>query len=285
MRKGFLSIIAILLFALPAHASENPPLIPPLQKGDTGGLWIEATGEAYLGEIDTPKEVRERAKIDAQNKAVEQAVGTFIRAHTLVSNNQVAEDLIYAAVRGKIGKVEILKEGWDEKDRHLYRVKLKALIKPVYPEKGQGLSIKLSLSKTDLKQDDEVKIFYQPDSDCYVYIFSIAADGSVTLLLPNSMNPDNSAEAGKAYQFPPEGSKIKLQAQFLRDYNKPVAEERIKIIATKKKEALIPLGFQEGMFKVYDAKQTGMISDLVKRLNQIEPADWAEAQAGYLLRR
>ncbi|MBI5892071.1 MAG: DUF4384 domain-containing protein [Deltaproteobacteria bacterium] len=269
--KKFL-IIALLFIPVLSFASETP-------------VWITAEGEAYLGEIETQKEVKERAKIDAQNKAVEQAVGTFIKSHTLVSNNQIAEDLIYAAVRGKIEKTEIIKEDWDAKDRNLYRVKLKALIEPVYPEKGQGISIKLSLSKTDLKEGDEVKIFYQASSDCYIYIFSVAADGSVTLLLPNSINQENSLKAGKTYQFPQEGSRIKLLAKFLPDYKEKLAEEKIKVIATKKKEDIIPLGFQEGFFKVYDAKQTGMISDLVKRLNQIEPTDWTEATAVYILKR
>lgn len=271
MKKLLLTIIFILIVNL-SFASENP-------------VWVESDGEAYMSEIETPKEVMARAKIDAQNKAVEQAVGTFIKAHTLVSNNQVAEDLIYAAVRGKIDKVEISKEGWDEKDRHLYRVRLKAFIEPVYPEKGEGISVKLSLSKSDLKQGDEVKIFYQASADCYIYIFSVAADGSVTLLLPNSINQDNNIKAGKGYTFPSDESKIKLQAEFLPDYKENIAEEKIKLIATKKKEEIIPLGFQEGMFKVYDAKQTGMISDLVKRLNQIEPADWAEATVAYTLKR
>ena len=115
---------------------------------------------AIIGEIETQKEVKERAKIDAQNKAVEKAVGVFIRSHTLVSNSQLAEDLVYASVRGKIEKVNVIKEGWDEKDRNLYRVKIKALIKPVYPEKGEGIAIKLSLSKTVLKEGEEVKIFF-----------------------------------------------------------------------------------------------------------------------------
>ena len=65
----------------------------------------------------------------------------------------------------------------------------------------------------------------------------------------------------------------------------PTAEERIKIIATKEKEDLIPLGFQEGMFKVYDARSTGLVSDLVRRLNAIDPADWAQAQAVYTIER
>ena len=72
---------------------------------------------------------------------------------------------------------------------------------------------------------------------------------------------------------------------FLPDFKGKSAEERIKIIVTNKKEELISLGFQEGAFKVYDAKSTGMISDLVKKLNQLEPADWAEATVGYRIER
>lgn len=253
---------------------------------DKGGVvWTEAEGEAYQGEIETPKEVVERAKRDAQSRAIEQAVGAFIKSHTLVSNSQLSEDLIYAAVRGKIEQVEIIKEGWDENERTLYRIKIKALIKPVYPEKGEGISLKLSLSKTSINEGDKVKIYYEPNSDCYIYIFSIAADGSVTLLFPNSIEPDNSVKAGKTYEFPAEGSKIMLQARFLSGYTKDTAEERIKIIATRQKEEIIPLGFKEGLFKVYDAKSTGMISDLVKKLNQLEPTGWTEATAVYVLKR
>jgi hypothetical protein len=275
------TVAMVALMVISAYASENPSS-PPLQKGE---LWVEATGEAYMSEIDTPKEVMNRAKKDAEVRAIEYAVGTFIKSHTLVSNSQLAEDLIYAAVRGKIEKVEIIKEGWDTKDRNLYRVKLKALVKSVYPEKDEGISIKLSLSKTELKEGEEVKIFYQASSDCYIYIFSIAADGSVTLLLPNSMDKDNAIKAGKTYTFPPDDSKIHLQAQFLPEYKEKTAEERIKIIATRQKEDIIPLGFQQGFFKAYDAKSTGMISDLVKRLSQIEPTDWTEATTVYVLKR
>lgn len=281
--SGYLLALSLVLFAGLSYASENPP-IPPLQKGGEKGIWVETEGEAYLGEIDTPKEVKERAKRDAEAKAIDKAVGTFIRSHTVVSNSQLADDLIYASVRGKIDKVEVVKEGWDEKDKHIYRVNLKALIEPVYPEKGEGLSLKLSLSKAVLKEGEEVKVFYQANSDCHIYVFSVAADGSVTLLFPNSMNKDNGVKAGKAYEFPPDGS-FTLQAQFLPDFKGNKAEEKIKVIATRQKEDIIPLGFQEGAFKVYDAKSTGMISDLVKRLNQLTPVDWTEATAVYTIKR
>jgi hypothetical protein len=63
------------------------------------------------------------------------------------------------------------------------------------------------------------------------------------------------------------------------------AEERIKIVATRNKEDLLPLGFREGIFQDYDEKSTGMISDLVRRLNQIEPTDWTENTAVYYLKK
>jgi hypothetical protein len=272
VKKFLISILMVT--ALSVYASESPK---PVE--------VEADGEAYMSEIDTPKEVIERAKREAEKKAIEKAIGVFIRSHTLVSNSQLAEDLVYATVRGRIQKSEVIKEGWDEKDRNLYKVKLKALVEPLYPERGEGLSLKLSLSKSELKEADEVKIFYQADRPCYVYIFSIAEDGSVTLLFPNSLYKDNYVEPGRAYEFPPKDSPLKLKAMFLPGFKGKVAQERIKIIATKKREELLPLGFQEGIFKVYDASSTGMISDLVKRLNQIEPSEWAEAQVLYRIER
>lgn len=271
MNRFFIAGI-IFVLATVSYAAEQPVL-------------VEATGEAHLGETDTPKEVMARARRDAQNKAVEMAVGKLIKAHTLVSNSQLAEDLVFASVRGAVEKCDVLHEGWDAKDRNLYRVRLKALVRPMYPEKGEGLSLKVSLSKSVVKEGDEVSIFYQANSDCYIYVFSIAADGSVTLLLPNAVQQENAVLPDRAYEFPPSHSAVRLQAQFLPGYEGKAAEERIKIIATKKKEDIICLGFREGMFQVYDSKSTGMISDLVKRLNQLEPAEWAEATAVYKIEK
>lgn len=248
-------------------------------------VWVETSGEARQGDHDTLKEVKDRARRDAQSRAVEQAVGTFIRSHTLVSNNQVADDLVYAAVRGKVKQSEALSEGWDDKDRLLYRVKLRTLVEPVYPEKGEGISARLSLTRDQLREGEDLKILYQADSDGYVYIFSVAADGSVTLLFPNTLHKDNRVVKGQGYEFPPAGSPVRLAAAFLPGFRGGMAEEKVKLIATKKKEELIPLGFQEGMFTTYDATSTGMINDLVRRLNRLDPADWAEASAVYRIVR
>lgn len=248
-------------------------------------VWVEAKGDAILGDTDTPRDVRERAKRAAELSAIEAAVGTFINSHTLVSNSQVADDLIYASVRGRAEKVEILSEGWDESDRNLFKVKIKALIAPVYQNKEEGLKVSAHLSRAELRETDEVKLYYKTNADSYVYIFSLAADGSVTLLVPSSFISENKAAAGKIYEFPAEGSRLHLRAMFLPGFTGPEAREKIKVIATRKQEELIPLGFREGSFSVYDSKSTGMIADLVKRLNAIEPADWTEATVEYVISR
>jgi len=270
--KSLLVILAVALLPLASPAAEAP-------------VWVESSGEARQGEYDTLKETKDRARRDAQLRALETAVGTFIKAHTLVSNNQVADDLVYASVRGRVRQTEVLAEGWDEKDRTTYRVKLRILVEPVYPEKGEGISARLSLSRDQLHEGDDLKIHYQSSADGYVYLFSVAADGSVTLLFPNTLHKDNSVNKGTAYEFPPSGSPIRLLAAFLPGFKGTVAEEKVKLIATRKKEDLLPLGFQEGMFTTFDATSTGMINDLVRRLNQLDPAEWADATAVYRIVR
>jgi hypothetical protein len=142
-------------------------MVPLLAHAAEKNVWVTADGESIQGEMDTLKEVKDRAKRDAQTKAIEKAIGTFVKSHTLVSNSQVADDLIYAAIRGKITKEEIISSGWDEKDRNVYRMKIRALVEPVYPEKGGGLAAKVSLSKSDLREGEAVDIFYQLNRDCY----------------------------------------------------------------------------------------------------------------------
>lgn len=265
------SLIIFFLFNSCLYGAESP-------------VWVEAEGEAYLGETETRKEAMERAKADAQKKAVEEATGTFIRGHTIVSNSQVADDLAYASVRGRVKNCKVIR-GWWDKEKDIYRVKIKALVEPIYPDKEKDIVIRLSLSKDILKEGEEARIYYQANVDCYAYLFSVASDGSVTLLVPNSLQKDNFIRGNKAYEFPPKDSPIRLQARFLPNFSGNEAEEKVKLIATKKKEDILPLGFHEGMFKIYDAKSTGMISLLRQKLAQLEPADWAESVVTYRLRR
>jgi hypothetical protein len=67
--------------------------------------------------------------------------------------------------------------------------------------------------------------------------------------------------------FPPSGAKR--------------ATERIKVIATRKKCDLIKAKFREAVFQVYEGKDTGLMTDLLRELALLEDADWAEATIPY----
>ncbi len=242
---------------------------------------VEAAGEAVGSDLESPRELCERAKADAQRAAIEQAVGTFISSHTLISNGQLADDLIFARVRGAIEQLEILKQERGSVD-HSCRVRIRASIRPVYPTAQDAVSIKAALSRSSVKDGDEISVTMQVNRDSYLYIFVISADNSVTQLLPNSEITTNITKAGQLYLFPPSESSIRLKTSLLPQFITTGATEKMKIIATSKPEQLLEKGFQEG-FAVYDAKSTGLVSDLLRRLNQLDPADWGETTLVYTI--
>ena len=240
---------------------------------------VVVTGEASGNDLESPREVCERAKADAQRTAIEQAVGTFIKSHTLVSNGQLAEDLIFARVRGAIERLELLSQERGATE-HSCRMKVRATVKPLYPAHQEGITIKAALSRSSVKEGEEISITTQVNRDSHLYIFVIGADNSVTQLLPNNEITANSIPAGQPYLFPPSESAIRLKAALLPQFRKTGATEKVKIIATRRPEPLLEKGFQEG-FAVYDAKSTGLVSDLLRRLNQLDPADWGETTLVY----
>ncbi|WP_415238185.1 DUF4384 domain-containing protein [Seleniivibrio woodruffii] len=261
-------IALLLLISVGAFAAEPP-------------ITVEAEGTSVMGDADTIKETYTRALNDAQRNALETATGIFIKTRSLVLNSQLAEDLIYTAVKGRIIKYDILSKGFAAGTDREYVVKIKAVVEPYHPERTGGFSVDLALSKSELKAGDIISISYKVTEDAYVYLFSIAADGSVTLLLPNSVQRNNFAEKGKTYVYPDKDSKIVLTAQLLPGFKGKFAEERVKIIASKRKDDLLTLGFQEGMFITYDASSTGMMNDLVRRLNRLDPSEWTDSTVTY----
>jgi hypothetical protein len=266
-------LFLILLFAaFAAHSAENT-------------ITVEADGVSVMGDSDTMNETAMRALNDARRNALETACGIFIKSRTLVQNSQLAEDLIYASVKGRILKYDIISQGFAHGSSSEYTVRIKAVVEPYQPEKTDGFAVDLAMSRSQVKQGEVVSISYRVTEDAYVYLFSIAADGSVTLLLPNSVQRNNFAQKGKTYVYPDNECRIVLTAQFLPGFKGKSAEEKIKIIATKKKDDLLTLGFQEGMFITYSASSTGMISDLVRRLNRLDPSDWADNTVTYTIVR
>lgn len=268
---NFFCVLLSLLFVVGLGISDS--------SAADSAVTVEAAGEAAGSDLESPREVCERAKAEAQRAAIEQAVGTFINSHTLVTNGQLADDLIFARVRGAIERLEVIRQERGSA-AHSCRMLIKATVSPAYPSEQVGLSIKAALSRSSVKDGDEITITSQVNLDSHLYLFVIAADNSVTQLLPNGEITANAMQAGKPYVFPPDDSSIRLKVALLPQYKKTGAEEKVKIIATRNPEPLLEKGFREG-FAVYDSNSTGLVSDLLRRLNQLDPADWGEATLVY----
>jgi hypothetical protein len=101
-----------------------------------------------------------------------------------------------------IERLEVLKQERSASTNSC-RVVIKAQVKPVFPGAKEGIQIKAAITRTELREGDEVVIHYQVDRNSHVYLFVIAADSSVTQLLPNREKQENSAVSKQQYQFPP----------------------------------------------------------------------------------
>src|SRR5262249_38897418 len=75
------------------------------------GIWVTAEGVVLLSDDTTIGEAKARARDEARRKAIEQAVGTFVKAQTVVYNTDVAEDLVQSLVRGVVVEERVLNEG------------------------------------------------------------------------------------------------------------------------------------------------------------------------------
>lgn len=271
MLTAFLVLCVMAAFSELVHADAQRP------------VWVEACGRAIGSDLDPPKEVQDRAVADAQRKAVESAVGTFVHSADLVSDRQLADEELYARVRGKVEKLVVLSLDRDKKDPNTWNCSIKALVSPVFPDAREVVHVKLSVAKTDLMEGEEAKVLYESNCGGYVYIFAVAADNSVTLLFPNSIEQDNSVRAGEGRVFPADSSPIRLEARRLPSMAGHLSQEKVRVVVTRKKEILLDKSFQEGLGAVHSKRDTGTVGDLAKKLNQLDPAEWGDAVAVYTI--
>jgi len=266
-----ISLLLLTLWVSPAVAQKK-------------GIWVTVAGEAFMSKTDTLLDVERRAKNDARFKALEQAVGSFLKASTVIYNATLAEDLINVAVKGKIIKELFSKLTADKELPNHYTITLKAYIEPTPPERGAGFGVEVSLNKAQFHEEDRAEIYIKASQTCYLYLFSVGADGAVTLLFPNRYNKNNQIEANKVFIYPTKAEYnlgYPLIVKFPENFQDKSVVEKVKVICTTRPEPLLKLGFEESFFKVYSPKETGMVSDLLKKLSFLDINEWAEATAVY----
>ncbi|GAK51883.1 hypothetical protein U14_03129 [Candidatus Moduliflexus flocculans] len=85
---------------------------------------VEADGVARILDNNTAM-ARDNAIVDAQRKAVEQAVGVLMSSESVVQNYEIVSDRILTQSAGYITSYDVLDEQHDDKS---YRVKIRAVI-------------------------------------------------------------------------------------------------------------------------------------------------------------
>ena len=264
--------------------------LPPDSSSKEGGegVWVIAEAVVQLADDMTVQEARSRSRNEARRKAIEKAVGIFVKGKTVVYNHVLAEDLVQSIVRGIVTDEQVLEEGVREVGQQsneratLYATKLKARVRPVQAERKAEFSLKVVLNQTVFREGEEVEIRVSSSHDVYLHLFSVGQDDAVTVLLPNRFAQDTLIRAEQPFVFPDDNQRaMGIRLRVFPPAGAKRATERIKVIATRKKCDLIKAKFREGVFQVYEAKDTGLVTDLLRELALLEDADWAEATVPY----
>jgi hypothetical protein len=284
LRGAVFSVGAVLLALSGAApvAAESPPSVT-----------VVAEGMAPFLNTLSLDDVRAQARDDARRKALEEAVGLFVRSTTVLHNSQITDELIAAVSRGLIEQEEWLEERIEElkETKHsgpvvaLYRTKLRARVRPVRVERRAGFALSGSLNKTVFQDKEEAVIRIRSSQPAYLHIFSVTQDGSVTLLLPNRFVEGNQVLPDQELVFPNETLRmlgVRLRVSLPKGTTK--AREYIKVIATRKPVTLVGEEPVRGLFRTYVGSEQGMIQDIIRRLAQLEDEDWTEMTLPYEVR-
>jgi hypothetical protein len=271
-----------------SEAASQPPEPPELKEG----VWVIAEGVVSLSDDTTIGEAKARARDEARRKAIEQAVGTFVKAQTVVYNTQVAEDLVQSLVRGMVVEERVLDEGGsylatDSGSKILqYSTKIRAKVMPVRVEHRGDFTVTASLNKNVFQDGEEMQVTAIPTRDAYLHIFSVGQDDTVTVLYPNRFAAVGFVAAQKELVFPDEAQRmLGLRLRVFPPQGVKKGNEKIKFIATTKKIDLTKGTVHEGVFQVYPGKDSAMVTDLLKELARLDESEWAEATIPYEIRR
>ena len=252
--------------------------------------WHEAQSSITIGENDTLSEGRRHAMNEARRSAIAKANGTEISGKTIVENSQIAVDLVAAYEEGLIvneetmeSRPEVLTTGG--KYFVNWNVRLRAQVTP--PRKIRHdpdflAPISLEGGKSVFNDGDNLAITVKPTRDAYIHIFNVGADGAVTTLVPNRYHPDKFWRAGTVFRFPSaEEERRGIHLTAALPEGAPSSEEKITVIATRRDIDLVGNDFREAVFKVYDGKTTGLITELNKKLQMLADTEWVQDTTAY----
>ncbi len=241
MKRGTLSILSLVLASSPLAAQESANV-------------VETEGRALMENL-TPQQARHAALNQARAEAVRLVAGVklksenlSIRSETMQDQKHVALQEFFASVNrdmayGHVVKEEILEERMSTFDLQpglqpqvYYYLRLRAQVKLARGEPDPAFAVQVKTDKAVYAEHENMFIEVRATKPCYVYVFNLTANDSLTVLFPNLVLQNNRVHADSTLRLMPEG--LELEVTLLPGMDR--AHELIYVVATKQRFEFAP---------------------------------------------
>ena len=200
-------LISFFIFSQGIEKTEiSGPDVKPL-----GNDWYESKAFVDFHKDITQAQAEQNAINGALKKIIEYHSGIEISSNSLSitaeTNLEIQTDhfsqLINTLSKGIILEKEVLESGIKILlGNKIYEVKLKAKVGELKGEKDPLFKLDANLNREQYESGDEMVIDVTSSKDCFVYIFNILSDGTVSVLLPNEYIEDNFLGIGRTIKVP-----------------------------------------------------------------------------------
>ncbi len=181
------------------------------------GEWYRGAGRVTVAHI-SPEEAREQAlqlaRSDALAQASLQVTGTTSRLISESgSRGEIYDHFVRftrSVARGRITEENILVDELEiDRDPEgrpvpVYRIELEAEVNPEQREADPSFRLSLRLNRESYRVGEPVRIELHCSQDCHLTLFNLYANDSLSVILPNFMQPDSRLEAGGTLRIPPD---------------------------------------------------------------------------------
>jgi hypothetical protein len=258
-----------------------------VQGGGSGWVEVDVFEPSKPGE--STEALRARTMEQARRAAVEKVTGTEIHQRFFgtgegrtLQNHRVAEHLAQLLSDALLLDEQILAAG---REGAGCRVRLRARVALRGARADPGYAVRASLSKAELTEGDEVEVRVRVTRDSYLYLFSVGADGDVTVLVPNRYLDVPLVRAGSELVFPGpllHGRGIRIRARLPAGARESF--EQVKAIALRRPIPLLrrPTGGQ--IFESHEGSRSLFLTSILKELAGLDPDEWCDGTLRYSIR-
>ena len=182
-----------------------------------GDDWYQATSFVEFHEDITKAQAKENATKSALKKIIEYYSGIDMSSTSLLivaeTNLQMDIDHFSQLTNTMSSGIILEKEVLEDEIKtifgnEVYEVKLKAKVGKLEGESDPFFKLEANLNRDHYQDGDEMIINVTSSKNCFVYVFNILSDETVSTLLPNQYLEDNFLAKGQSLRVPPEKGKI-----------------------------------------------------------------------------